>query len=231
MNDAASGRSIVPEDAVSNTTRYYKKDFWSNENLKYSQPHYRLEKSARIVRRLVKDKERTILDVGCGPATLRRLLPSNIQYYGIDIAIHDPAPNLLEADIVDGPIRFGDERFDFVLAQGFFEYVGDFQSQKFYEITKILRPNGIFIVSYVNFGHRDREIYWPYSNVQSIDDFRRGLTQYFKIRKFFPTSYNWHHSEPNREPIRSINMHMNVDIPFINKPLAVEYFFICSLRD
>jgi hypothetical protein len=160
-----------------------------------------------------------------------RLLPSNVLYHGIDIAIHDPAPNLLEADIVEAPISFGGRRFDIVLAQGFFEYVGTLERQKFVEITRLLGRHGTFIVSYVNFDHRDRDIYWPYSNVQPLKDFRASLAEYFEIRSFFPTSYNWKHREPGREPIRTINMHTNLNIPFIGRVLAVEYFFICSARD
>ena len=154
MNDPAGGESFVSEDSIGNTL--YKKDFWSKENLKYSRPHYRLEKSARIINRLARGKRITLLDVGCGPAALMPLLRSNIQYYGIDIAIHDPAPNLIEADLLNTPIRFDDKRFDIVIAQGFFEYVGTFQAQKFAEISQLLNDGGIFIASYVNFGHRDR---------------------------------------------------------------------------
>ena len=230
MNDATSGRGTVSGDGTGNTVRYHKKDFWSKENLRYSQPHFRLEKSARIVRRLANGEERSLLDIGCGPATLMRLLPPNIHYHGIDIAIQDPAPNLIEADIVETPIRFGNKRFDIILAQGFFEYVGDFQSEKLAEIAPLLHENGTFIVSYVNFGHRDREIYAPYSNVQPLDDFRRSLTQFFRIHRFFPTSHNWHHREPSREPIRTVNMRINLNIPVISPVLAVEYFFICSAR-
>ena len=83
------------------------------------------------------------------------LLRSNIQYYGIDIAIHDPAPNLIEANLVNTPIRFDGKRFDIVIAQGFFEYMGTFQDQKFAEISQLLNDGGIFIVSYKNFGRRD----------------------------------------------------------------------------
>src|SRR5262249_43996585 len=115
--------------------RLHKKDFWSKENLKYSRPHYRLEKSARIINRLAQGRRCTLLDVGCGPATLASLLRPNIQYYGIDIAISDPAPNLIEADILEAPIQFENKRFDIILAQGVFEYIGNFQAQKFAEIA------------------------------------------------------------------------------------------------
>lgn len=226
MNDPASRDDMISEDSISDTL--YKKDFWSKENLKYSRSHYRLEKSARIINRLARDKECTLLDVGCGPAALMRLLRPNIQYYGIDIAIHEQAPNMLEVDFLETPISFGDKRFDIVIAQGVFEYVGNFQSRKFAEIAELLNEDGLFIVSYVNFAHRDKKIYWPYSNVQAIDDFRQSLAHYFKIQKFFPTSHNWHHLEPGRGLVKAPNMYINVNIPFISRGLAVEYFFICS---
>ena len=99
MTDPARGGRFVSEDSPGNTL--YKKDFWSKENLQYSRPHYRLEKSARIINRIARGRSRTLLDVGCGPAPpLRSLLRPNIEYCGIDIAIHDPAPNLIEADFL-----------------------------------------------------------------------------------------------------------------------------------
>lgn len=228
MSDQMNSESLVPESDISGTL--YKKDFWSQENLKYSKPHHRLEKSARIINRLAQGRECTLLDVGCGPATLMSLLRPNIQYHGIDIAIHVNAPNLVEADFLDAPIKFGGKTFDMVVAQGVFEYVGDFQARKFAEISQLLNDNGTFIVSYVNFGHRDKNIYWPYSNVQALDDFRQSLARYFAIQRFFPTSHNWHHLEPSRRLVRKANMYLNISIPFASRVLAVEYFFICSKR-
>ena len=118
-------RKLVPEENIGNTL--YKKDFWSKENLKYSRPHYRLEKSARIVNSLAQGKRLALLDVGCGPQALMSLLRANIEYYGIDIAIHDPAPNLIEADLLVTPIRFDDKRFDIVLARVFLNIWGPFR--------------------------------------------------------------------------------------------------------
>jgi SAM-dependent methyltransferase len=228
MTEPAGGESLVSEGGVGSTL--HKKDFWSEENLKYSRPHFRLEKAARIVNRLAGDKRSTLLDVGCGPAALMHLLRSNIQYYGIDIAIQNPAPNLIEADFLEAPIQFDDKRFDIVVAQGVFEYVGDFQAQKFAEISRLMNDDGIFVASYVNFGHRTRMIYWPYSNVQALSDFRQSLAQHFEIKRSFPTSHNWGHSEPKRKLIKAANMHINMNVPFISPKLAVEYFFICSKR-
>jgi cyclopropane fatty-acyl-phospholipid synthase-like methyltransferase len=212
------------------TTQYYKHDFWSEENLKYLRPHFRLEKSARIINKLAGPREVELLDVGCGPATLERLLRPNVHYYGIDIALHHPAPNLRESDILEAPIQFGGKVFDIVVAQGLFEYLGEHQSEKFAEIAALLPSDGTFVTTYVNFGHRRRDVYWPYSNVQKIEDFRASLSRAFVVRRWFPTSHNWLHGEPNRRLIKAANMHVNARIPLVSPALAVEYFFICSPR-
>lgn len=230
MNVPASGNDIVSAGGGGSPTQLYKKDFWSKENLKFSKPWYRIEKSARLISRIARGKECSLLDVGCGPAALMRLLPPNVHYYGIDIAIQEPAPNLLESDILKKPIRFGDKRFDIVIAQGVFEYLGESQQQKFAEIAEILNDNGTFIVSYTNFGHRNPVIYHAFSNVISLDEFRSDLTGYFTVRRSFPFSHNWKHGQPARKLIKAVNMHVNANIPFISPVLAVEYFFICTPR-
>jgi SAM-dependent methyltransferase len=223
------------EDAVRGTglgrkVKYYKKEFWREENLKFARPHYRLIKCANIVNKIARGQERSLLDVGCGPAFLRQALDANIHYHGIDIAIQDPAEDLIESDFLESPIRFNDEKFDIVVAQGVFEYVGSFQEQKLDEIASLLNDGGTFIATYVNFGHRDREIYTPYSNIQPLANFRASLGRKFTIERQFPTSHNWGHSEPNRKLIRAVNMRLSANIPFVSPILAVEYFFICSVR-
>jgi SAM-dependent methyltransferase len=210
--------------------RYYARDFWSDENLKYVEPHFRMLKAARIIERLSKDRAPSLLDIGCGPATLKRLVPASVKYHGIDIAIHDADPDLREADIVKGPIAFEGRTFDIVIAQGFFEYVGDYQSQKFDEIARLVAPGGTFIASYVNFGHRNPDVYERYSNVRAIEDFRADLSRNFVIQKSIPTSHNWSHKEPTRRFVRTCNMRLNVSLPFITPQLAVQYLFVCSTR-
>lgn len=213
------------------TVRYYKRGFWDTENLKFSRPHYRLEKLARLINRLCGADERTLLDLGCGPATLRHLLSPAIRYHGIDIAIHDPAPYLREADLLEGPISFDGRQFDIIVAQGLFEYLGDYQSQKFGEIARLLRPGGSFIATYMNFDHRRPNIYGPYSNVRPFEEFRSNLTEFFKVNRAFPSSYNWNHHHPNRTLVKAINMVVNVNIPIIGRALAVDYVLLCSARD
>jgi SAM-dependent methyltransferase len=219
----------APGISANHEVRYYKKDFWSKENLKFSRPHFRLRKSSYIVRGIAGTRELDLLDVGCGPGTLMSFLPPNVHYYGIDIAIQDPAPNLREADLLQEPVRFGDRKFDIVLAQGFFEYMGEHQDEKLAEIRQVLTGRGRFITSYVNFGHRNKSIYWPYSNIQPMAAFRRSLSRQFRIDRSFPTSHNWGHSEPNRWFMQATQMHLNLNIPVISPMLAVEYFFVCSL--
>lgn len=206
----------------------YKRDFWIKENRKHVPAHYRLQKSARLVNALAGHQERDLLDVGCGPATLMRLLRPSIHYYGIDIAIHDSAPNLIETDILAKPIRFADKQFDIVTALGLFEYVGASQDQKFSEIAKLLGERGRFVLTYTNFGHRDKRIFEAFSNVQPFEEFRRSLARQFTIDRYFPTSYNWRGGQPVRPLLKAANMPVKANIPLVGPKLGVEYFFICS---
>jgi SAM-dependent methyltransferase len=210
-------------------TEYRDRDFWIKENLNYAKVHFRLEKLARMINTLAGDKEQDLLDIGCGPASLRQVLQANIHYHGIDIAIHDPAPDLVQADFVESPIAFGNKRFDIIVAQGVFEYVGSVQAQKFSEIQGILKDEGTFIASYVNFNHRDVRIFPAYNNIQSVDEFQRALASWFDIIRCFPTSHHWHHHEPTRRYMKRLQMNMTAMIPVVSRTLAVEYCFVCSL--
>ena len=187
-----------------------------------------MKKAARLIKQIAGKRECNLLDVGCGPATLRQLLPKNIHYHGIDIAIHNPSPDLIQTDFLETPIKFEGRTFDVIAAQGVFEYIGRFQSEKFSDISKILNENGKFIVSYVNFDHRNRNVYWPYNNIQSFDEFKRNLARFFHIDRFVPTSHRWHHDEPRKKLMQILQMYANVNIPFVSRMFAVEYFFICS---
>jgi cyclopropane fatty-acyl-phospholipid synthase-like methyltransferase len=209
---------------------YYNRDFWGTENLKYVKVHFRMAKAARIVRRLADGRECDLLDLGCGPGTLGRLLPGSVRYHGIDIAIQEPAPNLIEMDLLQSPIGFRDMKFDIIVAQGVFEYFGDRQAQKFAEIRSLLRPGGRFVVTYMNFAHHKRELYWPYSNVQQPAEFRRDLERSFVIERTFPGAYNWNQSLPNRPLMKAAQINLNVDIPVLSTALGVDRFYICSPR-
>jgi hypothetical protein len=189
----------------------YKKDFWRTENLRYSAVHPRMLKVARVANSLARGRDCTLLDVGCGPATLASLLLPNVQYYGIDIG-------------------FGGKRFDIVVAQGFFEYVREFQSQKLSEIAGILGDGGTFITSYVNFDHRQPHIYQPYSNVQPFGQFRASVEEHFAVQRVLPTSYNWWHRDSNPRIFRAFGLHTDLNIPVVGRSFAVQYILVCGSR-
>jgi cyclopropane fatty-acyl-phospholipid synthase-like methyltransferase len=231
MNDVENAENTGEGDAGARVEgALYKKDFWRTENLNYARPHLRMEKVARLANKIAGGAERSLLDVGCGPAALRHLLRPNIGYHGIDIAIQEPAPGLIEADLIESPISFRGQHFDIVVAQGFFEYAGKHQAEKFAEIASLLNEGGTFIASYVNFAHRKPEVYWPYSNVQPFADFRAGIAEHFQVRKCYPTSYNWNHWEPGQKLVRAANMMINVNVPVIAPVLGVQYLLVCSPR-
>jgi SAM-dependent methyltransferase len=227
VTDSPNARDAASDGAL----KFYKRDFWIEENQKHVPPHFRLQKCARIVNSLAGGKDCELLDVGCGPATLMRLLDTNIRYYGIDIAIHDPAPNLIEMDFLERPIGFGDKRFDLVVAQGVFEYVGAFQDEKLSEIAGLLKDDASrFVLSYTNFGHHNNKIYEPFNNVRPFTDFRRSLERYFAVERYFPASHNWSGGQPTQPLVKAVNQHVSANIPVISPRLAVEYFCICAPR-
>lgn len=214
------------------TTKFLDRNFWLDENRNYAKPYFRLEKCARIVNRLARDKDCELLDVGCGPAALATLLSPNIKYYGIDIAIHNPASNLLEMDFAKGKIGFENRMFDIVVAAGVFEYMGGKQRTKLDEIRSMLRANGKFVVTYTNFHHLHADMdYYPYNSVLPLRDFMGDLQDYFQICSWFPSSHNWRIHEPRRRWLKMINMNLNFNIPVISHLLAQNYFFVCSPKN
>lgn len=204
------------------------RDYWIVENAQYVEPSFRLKKCAAFINRMAATRPSSLLDVGCGPAALRPLLRQNIDYCGIDIAIHQPVPFLREIDIAGQPIKFDDRRFDFVTALGFFEYMGGKQGSKFLEIRKILKDEGKFILSYINFGHVRGKVWPNYNNVQSVDEMTKALRAYYRVDKCFPASHHWRQKQPGMNSFRPLQMFVNFNIPIISPMIAVEYFFICS---
>ena len=215
------------KEAVEN---YRPRDYWIFENAQYAEPSFRLRKLARIVNELTRGRACSLLDVGCGPAALRELLSPNISYYGMDIAIHQPASYLREVDFVRDEIAFGGKRFDFVVGMGVLEYMGKRQNRKFEEIRNILNKDGKFIMSYINFGHCRRMVWPNYNNVQPIATMKRSLQEIFQVEKCFPASHHWRQKQPGKNSLPAIQMRLNSNIPLFSRWLAVEYFFICSHR-
>jgi SAM-dependent methyltransferase len=215
----------------STTGNFRKKDYWIVENRQYAVPSFRLCKCARMIDALANGKPCTLLDVGCGPAALRALLPRNIDYYGIDIAIQASAEYLREVDFAAGPISYDGRRFDFVTGLGILEYMGTLQTRKFQEIAKLLKPDGKLIFSYINFGHLRLRIWPNYNNVQSIAAMKNSLRGIFQVEQCFPASHHWRQKQPGKFSLRPLQMHINFNLPVLSPLFAVEYFFICSVPE
>ena len=206
------------------------RDYWIVENAIYAEPSFRLRKCAHFVNKYAGKRQCTLLDVGCGPATLRPLLAPNVRYHGIDIAIHEPAENLLELDASREPISFREQSFDFVTALGFFEYMGVQQSQKLREIRAILKESGKFLMTYINFDHCRKEVWPNYNNVRSIEEMRKSLSEVFNVERCFPASHHWRQKQPGKHALPRIQMLLNFNVPVLSRRLAVEYFFVCSRK-
>lgn len=207
------------------------RDYWIVENAQYAEPSFRLKKCAALINKVAGTRPCSVLDVGCGPGALRPLLSTNVKYYGIDLAIHNPAPFFRETDIAHEKICFDNMHFDFVTAMGFFEYMGDQQETKLQEIRDILTPDGTFIMSYINFGHFRRKIWPNYNNVRSITEMKRCLNEVFQVNRCFPASHHWRQKQPGKYSLSSLQMRINSQIPILSRQFAVEYFFMCSRKN
>jgi SAM-dependent methyltransferase len=208
--------------------KYRQREFWAQENLRYSEPHFRMRKCANLLNALARNEGCDLLDVGCGPAALKQLLDPGINYHGIDIAIHAKAPYLVETNFLEAPIAFKGAHFDLVVACGVFEYAGRHQEEKFAEIRSILRDGGRFVMSYINFGHFRRHVSANYNNIQSIRELTSSLKRVFHVDRRIPVYHHWRHKAPGRSPLPEIQMRLNCGFPFLSSWLVGEYFFVCS---
>lgn len=131
----------IKQQAVEN---FRSTDYSVVENAQIAQASFRLRKCARVIDELAANREYILLDVACGPAALRSLLNPDNSYRDIDVAIHKPTPYLRELDIACQAIAFDNKRFDFVVAFGFFVYMGQQQERNSEEIRTILKDDGKF---------------------------------------------------------------------------------------
>ena len=98
-----------------------------------------------------------VLDIGCRDGGLRRFLPPDIRYQGIDITPEFVGPDILIQDI-SGGIPFPDATFDYVFCIEVLEHVPNpFGTMS--EIHRVLRPGGVLTLSVPNPYHV-KELIW-----------------------------------------------------------------------
>src|ERR1700704_1504491 len=98
-----------------------------------------------------------VLDIGSRNGDLRRYLPPDVKYQGLDIAPEFAAPDILIHDITSG-LPFPDRSFDYVFMVEVLEHTPTAYSTAG-EIHRVLKPGGVWMVSVPNPYHV-KEIIW-----------------------------------------------------------------------
>lgn len=138
------------------------REYWNGRSPEFADVHPRLRLIGRLVAAL--SDVRDVLDVGCGPAVMRTVLPPQLEYFGVDIApsvieaLGDPA-HFAVADLDASPRPFGERRFDLLLCSGVFEYVNDVRGFMAMLDAKAV-PGGHLILSFTNHQHRKDGMRW-----------------------------------------------------------------------
>jgi SAM-dependent methyltransferase len=133
-----------------------RQEYWNARTRDFTQPHARL----RLIRRLIDGlppRIKNILDVGCGGAGLKTLLPDTLEYFGVDIAAdvinaqHDPK-HFQVADLESAYQLFGGRTFDLVVCSGICEYINNWN--RFMRLVRRSTvADGFLILTFTNRQH------------------------------------------------------------------------------
>lgn len=207
--------------------------YWNVRGPEFDTVHPRLQLIGRLIGEL--PGVRTMLDVGCGPAAMRRVVPPGIEYFGIDIAsdviagLDDPAHfQVVNLDTVDG--CFDDRRFDLVVCSGVFEYINDRE-----RFMRLLRrkaaPGGHLILSFTNHQHLKDGLRWLHGRYTGYRDPHVNFMLVPAVRRLLADS-GW-----TVLRYRSITKH-GVEHPLLARftrfPMNVlnrQYIFVCRRAD
>lgn len=172
-------------------------DYWSAESQKYVQPHCRIKKIARELKFI--DDRTTILDIGCGPAPLAKLLTdAQVKYYGVDVFNQDGFPgyykkfDLSQDDFSVFPFK---QYFTNIVMSGVLEYLSPVRASALlaYVVENLSNSDTQFVISFTNFSHYSRAVatYHPeWKNIMSVEDFivtsqNAGL----QLVRYYPSYY------------------------------------------
>jgi SAM-dependent methyltransferase len=165
---------------------------WRQRTLDFASPHARLHLLVRIVRELRPDRC-TLLDVGCGPAALKQLLPHTVEYFGVDIVPHvihaqRDAAHFEVTDLETAEACFDGTRFDIVVCSGVFEYIH--AREHFLQfLRRSLAEGGTLILTFTNHAHyldvvKHKQYRDPHVNFMSISELVGYLPAHgFRIRR------------------------------------------------
>ena len=98
-----------------------------------------------------------VLDIGCRDGGLKRFLPPDVRYQGMDLTPEFAAPDIVIRDISEG-IPFADGAFDHVFCIEVLEHVPN-PFGALTEIHRVLRPGGVLALSVPNPYHV-KELIW-----------------------------------------------------------------------
>jgi ubiquinone/menaquinone biosynthesis C-methylase UbiE len=114
----------------------------------------RFRKAARLAR--VRPGS-AVLDIGARDGGLRRFLPPDVRYRGLDIAPEFASPDVQVHDVSAG-LPFPDASFDYVFCIEVLEHVPN-PYDTLGEIRRVLKPDGVLVLSVPNPYHV-KEILW-----------------------------------------------------------------------
>src|SRR2546422_6175459 len=115
-----------------------------------------------------------VLDIGSRNGDLRRYLPPDVKYQGLDIAPEFAAPDILVHDISQG-LPFADASFDYVFMVEVLEHTPTAYATAG-EIHRVLRPGGVGMVSLPHPYHV-KEIIWNFFPVPDKQGHIYNLTR------------------------------------------------------
>ncbi len=93
-----------------------------------------------------------LLDIGCWEGNLRKLLPAEVNYYGVDwYTPTEKFANYIKLDLNDTNLPFNDNFFDYIIFTEVIEHLVN-PENFLLEVKRVLKTQGMLVVSVANNG-------------------------------------------------------------------------------